>query len=113
PVYAYGFRNPQGLAWDAAGRLYVSNNGPTGEFNGLCCHDEIDLVQPGGFYGWPIAAGNLATGANPQDYGSPPARVPPAAESGTTVWAPSGMTFYTPRKGEQSTLLVATLRGQA
>ena len=53
-----GHRNPQGIAWDAAGRLYLSNNGPTGEF-GLLHNDEIDLIQPGQFYGWPVQAGRV------------------------------------------------------
>lgn len=110
-VFAWGFRNPQGLAFDPSGRLYASNNGPTGDL-GLCCHDEIDLVNAGGFYGWPAWAANTRT-SFPQ--GSLPAqRVPPLAESGaSTAWAPSGMTFYAPAKDEQPTLLVATLRGEA
>lgn len=110
-VFAWGFRNPQGLAFDPAGRLYASSNGPTGDL-GLCCHDEIDLVTQGGFYGWPAWAANTRT-TFPQ--GSLPAqRVPPLAESGaSTAWAPSGIAFYAPAKDEQPTLLVATLRGEA
>jgi aldose sugar dehydrogenase len=112
PAWAWGFRNPEGLAWDAGGRLYVSNNGPTGEF-GLFHNDEVDLVQRGAFYGWPVRAGSTPAG-RPQDYGNPPDRVPPVAESGNSVtWAPSGMTFYSPRAGEQPTLLVAGLSAQA
>jgi glucose/arabinose dehydrogenase len=112
PVWAYGFRNPEGLAWDGAGRLYVSNNGPTGEF-GLFHNDEIDLVQRGGFYGWPVKAGSTPAG-RPQDYGNPPDRIPPVAESGNSVtWAPSGLAVYSPSRTEQPTLLVATLAGQA
>ena len=109
-VFAWGFRNPQGLAFDSAGRLYVSSHGPTGDLN-LCCNDEVDLVQQGGFYGWPEWAATLRT-SYPQ--GSlPAARVPPIAESGrTTAWAPSGMTFYAPSKDEQPTLLLAELKGQ-
>ena len=115
PVWAYGFRNPEGLAWDQAGRLYVSSNGPSGGVSsdfGLCCHDEVDLVQRGGFYGWPVMAGNAPAG-RPQDYGNPPSRVPPIAESGGGVaWAPSGMAFYTPDAHEQATLLLAALKTQ-
>jgi len=108
-VYAWGFRNPQGLAFDSQGRLFASNNGPTGDL-GLCCHDEIDLLRQGGFYGWPAWAANTRTSYQ----GSLPARVPPLVESGGGVaWAPSGMTFYTPSKDELPTLLVATLKGQA
>jgi len=110
-VYAWGFRNPQGLAFDAAGHLYASSNGPTGDL-GLCCRDEVDLVQQGGFYGWPEWAATTRT-SYPQ--GSlPAAREPPIAGSGdSTAWAPSGMTFYAPRATERPTLLLAELKGQA
>jgi len=46
PVYALGFRNPQGMTWDADGNLYVAEFGP--EKN-----DEINLVHAGRNYGWP------------------------------------------------------------
>ncbi len=45
-VYALGFRNPQGMAWDAAGNFYMTDMGPTKS-------DEINLVLPGRNYGWP------------------------------------------------------------
>jgi glucose/arabinose dehydrogenase len=108
-VFAWGFRNPQGLAFDFLGHLYASNNGPTGDL-GLCCHDEVDLVQQGAFYGWPAWAAGTKT-SYPQ--GSLPSRSGPMAESGNAVWAPSGMTFYTPATNERPTLLVAELKGQA
>jgi aldose sugar dehydrogenase len=111
PVWAYGFRNPEGLAWDPQGHLYVTNNGPTGEF-GLFHNDEIDLVQRGAFYGWPVQAGSTPAG-KPADYGNPPARVPPVAESGNSVtWAPSGLAVFSPDRGQQPTLLAALLTGQ-
>lgn len=106
-MYAWGFRNPEGLAFDSEGRLYVSSNGPTGDL-GLCCHDEVDLVQQGGFYGWPAWAAGTKT-SYPQ--GTLPQRLGPTVESGTGTWAPSGMTFYAPNKGERATLLMAELRG--
>ncbi|HET9849683.1 MAG TPA: PQQ-dependent sugar dehydrogenase, partial [Candidatus Dormibacteraeota bacterium] len=109
-VFAWGFRNPQGIAFDSKGRLFASNNGPTGEF-GLCCHDEIDYVQQGNFSGWPEFAATVRTSFG-QD-GMPAQRSGPIAESGSSTWAPSGITFYSPRDGELPTLLVATLRGQA
>jgi len=46
PVYSIGHRNPQGMAWDAAGRMYVAEHGPDK-------NDEINVVVPGGNYGWP------------------------------------------------------------
>ena len=109
-VFAWGFRNPQGIAFDAAGRLYASVNGPTGDL-GLCCHDEIDYVQQGGFYGWPEFAATVRTRYG-QD-GMPATRSGPIANSGDSTWAPSGITFYTPKSNQQATLLVAELRGQA
>jgi quinoprotein glucose dehydrogenase len=57
PVYSYGHRNPQGLAWEPrSGALFASEHGPTGEF-GLSAHDEINLIGAGGNYGWPRAVG--------------------------------------------------------
>ena len=46
PVFSLGFRNPQGMAWDKSGNLYVTDFGPTK-------NDEINLVQSGQNYGWP------------------------------------------------------------
>ncbi|MEX1253541.1 MAG: PQQ-dependent sugar dehydrogenase [Dehalococcoidia bacterium] len=47
-VFAYGFRNLVGFAFhpDLPGRLIATDNGITG-------FDEINVVRPGGRYGWP------------------------------------------------------------
>lgn len=105
-VYSYGHRNPQGLAWSSDGSMYASEHGPTGEFD-LCCHDEINLIEAGGYYGWPFRAGRAR--AMP---GTPPAPArPPLAESGEGTWAPAGIAVYEP-EGSAATLLVANLRGE-
>jgi glucose/arabinose dehydrogenase len=51
PVYAYGLRNPFGFTFHPeTGDLYLTDNGPTG-------YDEVNLIEPGGNYGWPEAQG--------------------------------------------------------
>ena len=45
-VLAFGLRNPQGLAWDRDGNLWETEHGPQGG-------DELNLLEPGGNYGWP------------------------------------------------------------
>ena len=52
---ATGFRNPQGLARDAEGRLWLTEHGPQGG-------DELNLVWPGLDYGWPFATYGILYG---------------------------------------------------
>jgi glucose/arabinose dehydrogenase len=50
PVYSFGHRNVQGLAWDSGGRLWSTEFGPEVD-------DELNLVRPGANYGWPDVTG--------------------------------------------------------
>jgi len=100
-VFSFGHRNVQGLAWHPDTKtMFESEHGPSGEF-GLCCHDELNIIEPGKNYGWPAKAG----------MGDDPRYVNPIAESGaTTTWAPSGILIPTsgPWRGS---VLMACLRG--
>lgn len=49
PVFSYGHRNPQGLAF-REGRLYSTEHGPDVD-------DEVNVLRAGGNYGWPTVTG--------------------------------------------------------
>jgi glucose/arabinose dehydrogenase len=95
PVYSWGHRNPQGIAWHPQTHQLFSTE------HGQSTHDEINLINSGENYGWPVIEGDQkADGMNS-----------PLLHSGKATWAPSGMTFVTqgPWEGE---LIAANLRGQ-
>lgn len=47
-IYAYGFRNPDGLDWNpVTGELWEAEFGPRGG-------DEVNIIKAGRNYGWPI-----------------------------------------------------------
>ncbi len=96
PIYSLGHRNPQGLAWNSRNILYASEHGQT-------AHDEINIIQPGANYGWPLVEGDeVSTEVVTQK---------PLIDSGEVTWAPSGIAFI--NQGPwQGKLLVTTLRGQ-
>jgi glucose/arabinose dehydrogenase len=50
-VYTYGHRNAQGMFLHPLnGKVYISEHGPTTD-------DEVNVLTPGGNYGWPTVAG--------------------------------------------------------
>ena len=102
PVYAYGLRNAQGLAWQpGSGRLYATEHGPSGGPEG-CCRDEINLIEPAGNYGWPLVAGDQPRQGT----------IPPVITSGPAdTWAPAGATFVA-QGPWQGSLLLTGLRSQ-
>jgi aldose sugar dehydrogenase len=88
-IYAYGNRNPQGLAVDPdTGRLYENEHGPRGG-------DEINLIQAGRNYGWPL----ITYGINYDGTIITNERSRPGMEQPLVYWVPSigpsGMTVYT------------------
>jgi glucose/arabinose dehydrogenase len=109
PVWSYGHRNPQGLAWDSDGRMYASEHGPTIERVGLCCNDELNLITKGGFYGWPYRAGRVASGLGTGT--APAGAIDPIATSGTSAtWAPANMALWNGPDGTTH-IYQANLRG--
>jgi aldose sugar dehydrogenase len=101
PVYAYGLRNPQGLAWHPeTGDLYAPQHGPTG-------NDELNKIESGKNYAWPHMEGFEGTRSDRYTL--------PVIASGTDTWAPSGATFLAGDAFPQWTnhLLIAGLRSHA
>jgi glucose/arabinose dehydrogenase len=106
PVYSLGHRNPQGLAWHpVTKKLYSSEHGQV-------AHDEINLIEAGMNYGWPLVEGDLNQ-IKPADANKkgPGALTAPILHSHDDTWAPSGIAFV--RDGPwANNLLVANLRGE-
>lgn len=95
PVYAFGFRNPQGLAWHPiSGALFASDHGPNRQ-------DEINLVLPGKNYGWP----NATCVEGDALYEKPVACYP------DYTLAPSGIGFLPWENLKETPLFAAGLRG--
>ncbi len=54
PIWSLGHRNPQGLTWDSDHQvLWSSEHGPS-VFDGPAGGDEINVIEKGKNYGWPI-----------------------------------------------------------
>lgn len=87
-IWSLGHRNPQGLAiHKLTGVLFEQEHGPTGG-------DEINIIEPGKNYGWPVItygeniwSGRLAEGTKKHGMEQPLIYFKPGI-------APSGMTFY-------------------
>ena len=93
PVYSFGHRNPQGLAWDDKDNMYETEEGPTR-------NDEINLIKAGQNYGWPNqeCVGSTGSQAALICYN-------PSIE-------PAGIIFYSYGKLDlNDSLILATLRG--
>ena len=89
PVYTYGHRNVQGLAWDKDKRLWAS------EF-GQDTWDELNQIVPGDNYGWPLAEGTSGKSGFHD----------PVAEWHTSEASPSGIAYA------EGSIWMAGLRGE-
>ncbi|WP_262059243.1 PQQ-dependent sugar dehydrogenase [Streptomyces sp. STR69] len=89
PVYTYGHRNVQGLAWDSKQRLFAS------EF-GQDTWDELNTIAPGDDYGWPNAEGK----------GNDPKYHNPITQWHTDDASPSGIAYA------EGSIWMAGLKGQ-
>ncbi|MCB8933358.1 MAG: PQQ-dependent sugar dehydrogenase [Fimbriimonadaceae bacterium] len=52
PMWTLGHRNPQGLVFDLDGNLWDTEHGPRGG-------DEVNLIQKGHNYGWPVISTSI------------------------------------------------------
>ena len=90
PVWSLGHRNVQGLAFDSAGRLWATEFGSKDA-------DELNLIEAGANYGWPLVEG----------MGDDPAYTNPQAQwSPTSLASPSGLAIV------DDVAYVASLRGE-
>ncbi len=86
-IWSLGHRNPLGLAFDAAGKLWNVEMGPMGG-------DELNLVRRGANYGYPIVSnGDHYDGKVIPDHPTRPEFAAPAV-FWTPVISPSSLMFY-------------------
>ncbi len=88
-IYSYGHRNPQGVCMHPeTGRIWTDEHGPKGG-------DEINLIEPGKNYGWPVIS--FGINYNGTTFTNDTAKV--GMEQPIHYWVPSiapcGMTFVT------------------
>lgn len=106
-IWAYGIRSPEGFAFDSSGRLWETEHGPRGG-------DELNLIQRGKNYGWPVITHGI-------DYPGGPVNEGIIAKEGMEqpvyywdpVIAPSGLAVYHGKlfAGWNGNLLAGALRG--
>jgi glucose/arabinose dehydrogenase len=86
-IWTLGHRNPMGMKFDDAGRLWEVEMGPMGG-------DELDLIKPGRNYGWPLVSeGDNYDGTPIPRHSTRPDLAAPAL-SWNPVIAPGDFIFY-------------------
>ncbi|MBA3864006.1 MAG: dehydrogenase [Erythrobacter sp.] len=86
-IWSYGHRNILGMDWDAQVRLWEVEHGPAGG-------DELNLVQRGANYGWPVRSyGEHYNGGAIPDHSADDGFAKPAL-TWTPVIAPGDMLIY-------------------
>ena len=90
-IYTYGHRNPQGLAFNpATGVLWENEHGPQGG-------DELNIIQPGKNYGWPVVSYGREYAPNGAKVSELPWKE--GMEEPMLLWVPSigisGLAYYT------------------
>lgn len=87
-IYALGFRNPQNIAIDKSGNIWVVEHGPS-------AGDELNRIIPGANFGWPLVT--LGTEYNGKPIAPPyidgEEMIAPVYDFKKSV-APSGLAFY-------------------
>lgn len=110
-VWSLGHRNVQGAALHpATGELWASEHGPQGG-------DEINVVEAGRNYGWPLVTygRNYGIGTRIGEEGPKPGFEQPLWHWVPLSIAPSGMAFLTSDRypGWKGSLFIGALRGEA
>lgn len=83
-IWSWGHRNPQGMAFDAAGRLWSTEHGPRGG-------DELNLIEPGRNYGWPVIGEGVHYSGRPMPEGRETAGMVRPVVHWSPAFAPSGL----------------------
>lgn len=87
-IWSYGHRNVLGLVFSPDGRLWDLEHGPAGG-------DEINLVEPGKNYGWPLVSDGDHYDGKPIPRNNTRPDLAQPAISWNPVIAPGDMIFYT------------------
>ena len=86
-TWTLGHRNPYGLAFDAQGKLWETEMGPMGG-------DELNLIEPGKNYGWPVVSYGINYDGKPIPSHDSSDKFQKPVLYWTPVIAPGGLTFY-------------------